>query len=927
MPAHGTWRACANLVAVVHARSNALHAIGGVMRRAALPVAALLLTLALSPLPARAASAPMLADCDGPARSRVLEPATDTRSDARAYWLDARTLRWPGKPANGNYRLAWSTHAALRVTPEGELAGTDGVLPLDVANHAAPAAFAFVPAGAQRELSARDAAFVRARVDAQWWLVQLDARGRVLDATHLQLPGLLDAAFDGEHAVLGPQVDTHGVRLGLWAPTARRVAACLYPDADTAAIAMAPLQRDDATGAWHLDRGPDLRGAYYTFLVDVHVPGIGMVRARVTDPYSVSLGADSMRSAALDLDDPRLAPVGWAAHARPAPAASNVDMTLYELHVRDFSATDATVPALHRGRYLAFTDTTSNGMRHLRALRDAGLTDLHLLPVFDIATIPERGCVTPEIPPSPPDSPAPQAAATAVAARDCYNWGYDPYHFGAPEGSYATSAVDGATRVREFRAMVQALHRVGLRVGIDVVYNHTTAAGHADTSVLDRIVPGYYQRLDANGAVERSTCCANTATEHRMMARLMVDTLVRWARDYGIDSFRFDLMGHQPRAAMERAQTTLREATGRNVPLIGEGWNFGEVANGARFVQAAQGRLDDTHIATFSDRARDALRGGGCCDTGDALVAQQGWLNGLVDAPSKRSAAARAADLVRAGLAGTLRDYVTVFADGHRGPLAALDYAGQAAGYASQPDEVVNYVENHDNLTLFDVDALRLPRGISRADRARVQALGIAIVALSQGVAYYHAGIDVLRSKSLDRNSFDSGDAFNRLDWTYADNGFARGLPPAKDNGKDWPLLAPVLRDASIKPRAHDIAWTRDVFRDWLRLRAAEPLLRLRSADEIQRRLTFPAAGASQDPAVIVGHLDGAGMAGTRDLLYLVNASALERVVALPGEAGKPYVLHRLQREGHDDRVRQARHDTAGHFSIPGRTAAVFVIE
>jgi pullulanase/glycogen debranching enzyme len=790
---------------------------------------------------------------------------------------------------------------------------------------ATPAAFTFVAPGVQRGVNARAVPIVRAHLDAQWWLVELDAHDRVLDATSLQWPGFLDAAFDADRVPLGAQVSADATRFGLWAPTARSVSLCLYDDATSAAM---PMRPDPVTGTWQATL-PNRTGAtYYTYLVDVVVPGIGLVRNRVTDPYALALSTDSARSVAVDLDAAALAPAGWRDHARPAPAASNVDMTVYELHVRDFSASDASVPAAHRGKYLAFTDTASNGMRHLRALQRAGLTDLHLLPVFDIATIPERGCVTPTVPPSTPDSPALQAAVSAVAARDCFNWGYDPYHYGVPEGSYATSTDDPAIRIREFRAMVQSLHALGLRVGMDVVYNHTTTSGQADTSVLDRIVPGYYQRLDAKGEVERSTCCANTATEYRMMARLMADTLVRWARDYGIDSFRFDLMGHQPRAAMARAQAALREALGHDVPLIGEGWNFGEIADGARFVQAAQGRLDGTHIATFSDRARDALRGGGCCDSGEALISQQGWLNGLVDTPSKATDAMKAADFVRTGLAGTLRTYTTTFADGRTAPLSALDYKGAPAGYASQPDEIVNYVENHDNLTLFDVDALRLPPGTSREDRARVQALGIAMVALSQGVAYYHAGIDVLRSKSLDRNSFDSGDAFNRLDWTYTDNGFGRGLPPAVDNGKDWPLLAPVLRDASIKPAPRDIRWTRDVFRDWLALRAGTPLLRLRSADEVQRRLTFANTGPTQDPAVIVGHLDGRGLPGSvRELLYLVNASAQAKSVRLPAEAGKRYVLHPILRRGHDARVREARYDARGQFDVPARTAVVFVIE
>src|SRR5207342_2453415 len=150
-------------------------------------------------------------------------------------------------------------------------------------------------------------------------------------------------------------------------------------------------------------------------------------------------------------------------------------------------------------------------------------------------------------------------------------------------------------------------------------------------------------------------------------------------------------------------------------------------------------------------------------------------------------------------LAGTLRDYRLQTADGHEKPLSEIDYKGQPAGYAAQPAEAVNYVENHDNQTLFDIDAMKLPRDTSPADRARVQLLGAAFVAFSQGVAYFHAGMDVLRSQSLDRNSFDSGDWFNRLDWTYRDNFFGSGLPPASDNGKDWDLLRPLLTDI-VKP-------------------------------------------------------------------------------------------------------------------------------
>jgi pullulanase/glycogen debranching enzyme len=286
-------------------------------------------------------------------------------------------------------------------------------------------------------------------------------------------------------------------------------------------------------------------------------------------------------------------------------------------------------------------------MRHLRALAEAGLSDVHLLPVFDLASVPERGCSVPAITtPRRGDDEKPQAAVVKEAARDCFNWGYEPFHFTAPEGSYASDADDGAVRIREFRAMVQALHRIGLRVGMDVVYNHTTASGQQARSVLDRIVPGYYHRLDANGGVERSTCCANTATENAMMARLMIDSAETWVRGYGIDSFRFDLMGHQPRAAMQALQQRVDAAAGRHVELIGEGWNFGEVADGKRFEQASQLSLANSGIGTFSDRAarrhpwrqrrrqrRGAARQPGLCER-SFLRTQRGWREALAAGPA-----------------------------------------------------------------------------------------------------------------------------------------------------------------------------------------------------------------------------------------------------------------------------------------------------
>ncbi len=884
--------------------------------------------------------------CDPALPPQVLHPVAAMAVDARAYWLDRGMIQWPGTATAGRFRLYVSATAALRVETGQSVTGADAAFDLIRTNAEQSTTvaerFRFIADGPRLALPAgvSHADLLR----GQTLLVREDARGRVIDAAALQTPGALDdlyaAAADVPDlgATLAATGDDAGTRFALWAPTARSVALCVYPMRDGGRFVAHPMLRDDATGVWRFRDSDVLRGRRYAYLVEVFVPGVGIVRNRVTDPYSVGLSTDSVHSVVLDLDHASTKPEGWDTAPRPPMLAANVDMSVYEMHVRDFSRDDASVRADWRGTYLAFTVADSAGMRHLRALRQAGMTDIHLLPAYDLASVPERDCRIPNIPDAGPDSEAPQAAVMATADADCFNWGYDPWHYSVPEGSYATDPT-GAVRVLQFREMVQALHAVGLRVGMDVVYNHTFAAGQDAKSVLDRIVPGYYQRLDASGKVERSTCCENTATEHRMMAKLMIESAALWAKHYRIDSFRFDLMGHQPRAAMERLQQAVDTAASRHIPLLGEGWNFGEIANGARFVQASQLALNGSGIATFSDRARDALRGGGCCDSGEALVAGQGWLNGLGYAPNAlnvgkdRSAELlRAADLVRIGLAGTLRDVRMLGADGVERPLSKFDYAGQPAGYAAAPGEVVNYVENHDNMTLFDLHALRLPRDTSREDRARVQLLGAATTAFSQGVAYYHAGIEILRSKSLDKNSYNSGDAFNRLDWTYTDNGFGAGLPPKPDNGKDWPLMQPVLADASIKPRPEDIVWMRDAFNDLLRIRSSSTLFRMRTSKEVESRLSFRNVGPQQNPLVIAAHLDGAGYGGAtfREILYFINVSPVAQTLALPEEQGKAYVLHPVQRaeDATDARPRDAHYDPAsGHFTIPPRTAVVYVIE
>jgi pullulanase len=693
------------------------------------------------------------------------------------------------------------------------------------------------------------------------------------------------------------------------------------------------MRRDDRTGVWSATGTRAWTGRPYRYAVTVWAPAAGaLVTNEVTDPYATALTADSTHSLVTDLADPALAPPGWATLRKPA-AVPPRDARIQELHVRDFSVADRTVPAADRGKYTAFTARDSAGTGRLRALAAAGTTHVHLLPVFDFATVPETAAAqrTPDCDPAafPPDSERQQECVARTAAEDAYNWGYDPYHFTVPEGSYATDP-DGTARTTEFRRMVQALNGDGLRVVMDVVYNHTAASGQAAASVLDRIVPGYYHRLLADGTVATSTCCANTAPEHTMMGRLVVDSVVTWARRYKVDGFRFDLMGHHPKAnvlAVRKALDALTPATdgvdGKKIILYGEGWNFGEVADDARFVQATQRNMAGTGIATFSDRARDAVRGGGPFDEDPGI---QGFASGLYTDPNtspgngtpaeQRARLLHYQDLIKVGLSGNLKDFAFTATDGRRVTGADVDYNGSPAGYADAPGDALAYVDAHDNESLFDALAYKLPATTSADDRARMQVLAMATATLSQGPALSQAGTDLLRSKSLDRNSYDSGDWFNAIHWDCADgNGFGRGLPPAADNAAKWPYARPLL--STVRVGCAQIEGASAAYRDLLRVRSTEAAFSLGTAARVGSALSFPLSGPDETPGVITMVLD--------DLVVVLNATPDPQAQRIGALAGTGYRLHPVQAAGADPVVRTAGYERrTGTFEVPARTVAVF---
>ncbi|MEE4544158.1 pullulanase-type alpha-1,6-glucosidase [Streptomyces sp. V4-01] len=860
---------------------------------------------------------------------------------SEAQWIDAGTVAWQTDAPSLSQQLVYAPDGGITLE-DGALSSEGRWLRLNRVPTGLTAAqlaeFPQLKGYAAFSVDPRDRGRITEALRGQLIATQRAGNGALLAATGVQTQGVLDDLYAAKarQAVLGPVFDRHGTpALSVWAPTAHKVAVEIGGRT-------VPMRQDPASGVWSVRGERSWTGRAYRYDVTVWAPSVRrLVVNEVTDPYSVALTADSKQSLLVDLDDPGLAPRGWARQKKPA-AVPMSRAQIQELHIRDFSVADTTVPAKDRGKYTAFTDAGSAGMTHLKALAKAGITHVHLLPAFDFATVPEKAADRTEpdcdLASYGPAGEQQQACVTAQQATDAYNWGYDPLHYTVPEGSYATDP-DGPLRTVQFRQMVQGLNDAGLRVVMDVAYNHTSAAGQADTSVLDKIVPGYYQRLMPDGSVANSTCCADTAPENAMMGKLVVDSIVTWAKEYKVDGFRFDLMGHHPKAnilAVRKALDALTPAKdgvdGKSVILYGEGWNFGEVANNARFVQATQANMAGTGIATFSDRARDAVRGGSPFDADPGV---QGFASGLFTDPNSSTDQGSPAeqkarllhyqDLIQVGLTGNLKEFAFTDSAGRQTTGGEIDYNGAPAGYADAPGDALAYVDAHDNETLYDALAYKLPAGTSAADRARMQVLAEATSALSQGPALYQAGSDLLRSKSLDRNSFDSGDWFNAIHWSCQDgagtagsgNGFGRGLPPAADNQAKWPYATPLLTNPDVSQDCAGSAAASAAYQDLLRVRTAEPAFHLATAAQVRQQVSFPLSGADETPGVITMKAGG--------LVVVFNATPQQRSQRVGALAGTRYVLHPIQAAGADQVVKTSSYAPAtGTFTVPARTVAVF---
>ncbi|MDJ0730381.1 MAG: pullulanase-type alpha-1,6-glucosidase [Crocosphaera sp.] len=870
----------------------------------------------------------------------------------RAFWLEESLIAWNNQNA-ATYELFYDAHSNLNI-PNRRGSG----IPLNREGRLSSNRYPQFP-NLDNYLTFRipseQLSNVKDILKSQIAIAAYDNSGNLVDSTGLQIQGVLDDlyAYSGELGV----IYRDGIpELKVWAPTAQSVTLHRFNDSNPATLSVeTPMNFDTNTGVWSITGDRSWDQQYYLYEIAVYSPNTNRIETNlVSDPYSINLSQNSQRSQILDIyNDPILKPVGWDTFTKPTFTVPE-DMAIYEVHVRDFSRDDQTVNPEDRGKFTAFTydgrnghPPLSKGMEHLLNLGQAGLTHIHLLPAFDIGSVDEDSTHlqdpdSNQLKQYASNSDQQQAIVVQTQNQDSFNWGYDPYHYGVPEGSYATNPND-TSRIIEFRNMVQTLNENGLRVVMDVVYNHTFASGLDQTSVLDKVVPGYYYRYDNNGYLRNSSCCSDTAAEFKMMDKLMEDTLITWAKAYKVDGFRFDLMNLHPVETMTAIddrihQLTLEEdgVNGQDIYLYGEGWDFGS-AKEKGIHYASQFNMAGTGIGTFNDRIRDSIHGGYNQDP--LQIRHQGFINGLsydwngYEYDNRYQGDLRYfMDRLRIALAGSLQDYEIIDQNNNR--VKGRDLNG--TGYTQDPQETINYVSKHDNETLYDLNVFKLPfgeRGVSVTsmdERVRSQNMALDVIGFAQGIPFFHMASDMLRSKSLDRDSFNSGDWFNRVDFNYQNNNFGVGLPIQQNNGTRWNIMRPLLGNNDLKPGFDDINKSVQHLQDVLAIRKSSPLFRLETSDQIKNRVQFHNMGSNQKDGLIamsIGDNIGEDLDPNYEyIVVLFNANKFPQNITIPETQGMALSLHPVQLNSEDDVVKNANFNrNNGEFSIPARTTAVFV--
>lgn len=514
---------------------------------------------------------------------------------------------------------------------------------------------------------------------------------------------------------LGAEWTKEVTQFRVWAPTADWVRLNLYESGNDGNSYHSFAMNKDVNGTWALRVEGNLDRVYYTYSVTVDSE-----TREAVDPYAKAVGLNGLRGMVIDLEATN--PLEFEDEHR-LPCLNATESIVYELHVRDFSM-DSNSGMINKGKYLAFTEQgTKNGYGDptgLDYLKQLGITHVHLLPVFDYATVDERGQSEPQ-----------------------FNWGYDPRNYNAPEGSYSTDPYHGEVRVKEFKQMVQALHQHGIRVVMDVVYNHTWES--ADSN-FNKIVPGYYYRLTPEGYFSNASGCGcETASERAMVRKFMVDSVLYWAKEYHIDGFRFDLMGIHDIRTMNEIRRNLNEVA-PDILLYGEGWTGGlsPLPDWERALKINIKSMD-SGIAVFNDNLRDGVKGSVFAGSERGFVGCRGGME----------------DTIKFGVvAATLHDNIDYWK-----VLYSNSY------WAAEPTQCVNYTSAHDNFTLWDKINLTGPWE-PKEDLLRMNLLSAAIILTCQGIPFFQAGEEFLRSKPLNEektifegNSYCSPDSINCLKW------------------------------------------------------------------------------------------------------------------------------------------------------------------
>lgn len=886
-----------------------------------------------------------------------------------AHWVQRDLILYQGPPLARFFELWASENAEIELNERFEITGGERV-PLALSEEEVPAsvARAFPRIADRRPLRVPTASAAEDLLHKQLVVVARDQGGGVLAATQVQIPGVLDDiyAFGGR---LGVTYQDRQPSLRLWAPTAQAVQLIRY-NADLEELARGPMT-EEPDGTWTISGDPSWNRTYYRYLITVYHPMSRRIETfEVSDPYSVGLSADGTHSQFLDLaGDVSLQPTGWDNLALP-PLDDLSDVVIYEGHLREFSSADPSSAASERGKYGAFTSNgqganpTSLGMSHLENLALAGVNVLQLLPINDVVGVAETPSARVDIEdsfdalcsanPSIPVSECTRqgsnrifdvllgADTTTTTAQqvaawlkdvDSHDWGLDALHYLVPDGAYAEESADSARRVLEVREMVQALAEIGLRTGIEFSFNHTPASGPSSPfSILDKVVPGYYHRLDEDtGEVQRLTGGADTASEHFMMSRLMSDAVRTWTQEYKVGAIRIDQMAQHTINDMALVRVTA-DTVDPSIYVYGEDSGAADLSG----EEAVPSNLAGTRIGALSPTLRDAVRGGRPSDVAPDVRIAQGFATGLFYAPNELNSGSAAeettllqlADAIRVGMAASLGDFAFIDRGGTRTTGGSLIVNGSTVGYADAPFEAVNYVSRHAGPTLYDIGAYKLATGTAIDERLRRHNFAIGLSVFAQGIPSLHMGVDLLRSKSMHRSSQDAGDWFNRIDWARSATGWNIGLPGADTDAANWSLITTILMDSSVIPGKTEIERAASILPEMLRVRGSTPLFRLRTKQDVLTRIDYHNTGPQQTPGLIVQSITDGTCAGI-DLdpnldavVVIANGTPTEQSFDLAGAGA--FALH-PSFAASQDVVRNATYDlSSGRFTVPALTIAVF---